>query len=225
MQAARQATTTIPIVVPSSGDPVAAGLTGSLARPSGNITGLAQFSKELGTKAVDLLKEAIPSIRRIAWLGNPANPNTKRGLQDMPEAAAALKLELQPYEVRSLKDFAGIFQAMAKARVEGVGFGRDTLFQAHYSEIASLAAKHRLPSVSTKEFAEKGGLLGYGLDDAALYHRGAYFVDRILKGAKPSDLPFERPTKFELVINLKTAKTLGITIPRVVLARADRVIE
>jgi len=225
VQAAREATSTIPIVVPSSGDPVAAGLTGSLARPSGNITGLAMFDRELGSKRMELLKEAIPGMKRMAWLGNSANPNTKRAVQDTRDAAAALKLELQPYEVRSPEDFAGAFQAMAKARVEGVGVGGDTLFHARYSEIASLAVRHRLGSVSRTEFAEAGGLIGYGLDDAALYRRGAYFVARILKGAKPGDLPFERPTKFELVINLKTAKALGITIPRVVVARADRVIE
>jgi len=223
--AARQATTTIPIVAPTSGDPIAAGLTSSLARPSGNITGSAIFTPELSSKTLELLKEAIPSIKRTAWLFNPANPNNKRGLQDMREATAALKLELQPYEARSPKDFAGAFQAMAKARVEGVGVGRDTLFQAHAEDIVALAAKHRLPLVGPREFAHKGFLIGYGQDDEAVYRRGAYFVDRILKGAKPADLPFERPTRFELVINLKTAKTLGLTIPRVLLARADRVIE
>ena len=223
--AARQATTTIPIVAPTSGDPIAAGLTNSLARPSGNITGSAIFTPELSLKTLELLKEAIPSIKGTAWLFNPANPNNKRGLQDMREATATLKLELQPYEVRSPKDFAGAFRAMAKARVEGVGVGRDTLFQAHAKDIVALAAKHRLPLVGPREFAEKGFLIGYGQDDEAVYRRGAYFVDRILKGAKPADLPFERPTRFELLINLKTAKTLGITIPRGLLARADRVIE
>jgi putative ABC transport system substrate-binding protein len=223
--APRQATTTIPIVAPTSGDPITAGLTSSLARPSGNITGSAIFTPELSMKTLELLKEAIPSVKRIAWLFNPANPNNKRGLQDMRKATTALKLELQPYEARSPKDFAGAFQAMAKARVEGVGVGRDTLFQAHANDIVTLAAKHRLPLVGPREFAEKGFLIGYGQDDEVVYRRGAYFVDRILKGAKPSDLPFERPTKFELVVNLKAAKTLGLTIPRVLLVRADRVIE
>ena len=223
--AARQATTTIPIVAPTSGDPIAAGLTSSLARPSGNITGSAIFTPELSMKTLELLKEALPSVKRIAWLFNPVNPNNKRGLQDMREATAVLKLELQPYEVRLPKDFAGAFQAMAKARVEGVGVGRDTLFQAHGKDIVALAAKHRLPLVGPREFAERGFLIGYGQDDEAVYRRGAYFVDRILKGAKPGDLPFERPTRFDLVINLKTARALGITIPRVLLARADRVIE
>jgi putative ABC transport system substrate-binding protein len=183
------------------------------------------FDRELAAKQMELLKEAIPSIKRLARLAHFANPSIKRGEENARDAATALKLELQPYVVRSPKDFVKTFEAMAKARAEGVTIAQDTLLRAHDSELAALAMKHRLPSVSTREFAEKGGLIGYGLDDAALYRRAAYFVDRILKGTKPNDLPFERPTKFELVINLKTAKALGVTIPPIVLARADRVIE
>jgi putative ABC transport system substrate-binding protein len=174
---------------------------------------------------MEFLKEAIPSIKRMARLSNSTNPSMKRAEENARDAAKALNVELQPYAVRSPKDFEAIFRAMAKARAEGDVLAQDTLFRAHDSELAALAAKYRLPSVSTREFAEKGGLIGYGLDDAALYRRAAYFVDRILKGAKPGDLPFERPTKFELVINLKTAKALGVTIRPVVLGRADRVIE
>ncbi|MEO8442936.1 MAG: ABC transporter substrate-binding protein [Betaproteobacteria bacterium] len=223
--AAHQATTTIPIVVPSSGDPIAMGLSSSLARPTGNVTGSAMFTLELMANSVELLKEAVPRIHRIAWIGNSANPSNKVVLQAVRDAATALKLELLPYAVRSPKEIPGVLQAMVKARAEGVVVSRDTLFQAHDHVLAPLVTKHRLPSVSRREFAEKGGLIGYGLDESALYRRGAYFVDRILKGAKPSDLPIERPTTFELVVNMKTAKALGIKIPNSILLRAEKVIE
>jgi putative ABC transport system substrate-binding protein len=223
--AAKRATTTIPIVVPASGDPIAVGLTSSLARPSGNITGSAMFSLETSAKRMELLRETIPRVTRVAALLNPANGSSGPALQAMRAAAKSLKLELQPFEARSPKEFGSIFSAMAKGHIDAIVVQQDTLFRVHASEIAHLAAKQRLPSVGNKEFAEAGGLIGYGVNDSELYRRGAYFVDRVLKGAKPGDLPIERPTRFELVVNLKTAKALGITIPQSILVRTDRVIE
>ena len=223
--AAKGATATIPIVVPSSGDPVNLGVVSGLSRPGGNVTGIAIFGPELTAKWLALLKETVPGIVRVGLLRNSANPSRVTTSEAMRAAAKSLKLELHGFDVRSPKEFDGAFAAMAKARVDAVLVTGDTLFQAHWSEITKLAAGRRLPSVGRREFAEAGGLIGYGQDDAELYRRGASFVDRILKGAKPADMPVERPTRFELVINLKAAKALGIRIPQSVLVRADRVIE
>jgi putative ABC transport system substrate-binding protein len=225
VSAAKRATTTIPIVVPASSDPIAGGLTSSLARPSGNITGSALFGPETSAKRMELLKEAVPRITRVAALLNPANESSRPTLQAMRAAAKSLKLALQPFELRSPKEFGRGFSAMAKGRVDAVVVQQDTLFRSRASEVADLAAKQRLPSAGNKEFAEAGGLIGYGVTDDDLYRRGAYFVDRILKGAKPSELPVEQPTRLELVINMKTARALGIKIPQSILVRADRVIE
>ena len=222
--AARGATTTIPIVVPTTSDPVALGIVSSLSRPGGNVTGIAVFA-ELNAKQLELLKEAVPRIARVAVLVNSANPLRSTSTEAMSATAKSLKLELQYLEVRSSKDFVGAFAAMAKARIDSLWVSGDTLFQAHWSEIADLAAKQRLPSVGRKEYGEAGGLIGYGVDDLAQYRRSASFIDRILKGAKPADLPVERPTLFELVINIRTAKVIGVAVPRVLLVRADRVIE
>jgi putative ABC transport system substrate-binding protein len=223
--AAKAATTTIPIVVPSSGDPVALGVVSGLARPGGNITGIAMFAPEMYAKRVELLKEAVPRIARVAVTQNPANPSGELMFPALRAAAQKLKLQLQPFKVRAPSEFGSSFSAMSKAHVDAVVVSQDTLFRAHDKEIAALAATQRLPSVGTKEFAQAGGLIGYGVDDAELFRRGAYFVDRILKGAKPADLPVERPTRFELMINLKTAKALGLAIPAELLLRADEVIE
>lgn len=223
--AAKGATATIPIVVPSSGDPMDLGVVSGLSRPGGNVTGIAIFGPEITAKWLAFLKEAVPSIARVGLLRNSANPYRTTTADAVRASAKSLTLELHAFDVRSPKEFSGAFAAMAKAHVDAVLVSGDTLFQAHWSEITELAANHRLPSVGRPEFAEAGGLIGYGQDDAELYRRGAYFVDRILKGAKPADLPVERPTRFELVINLKTAKALGITIPQSVFVRADRVIE
>lgn len=223
--AAKGATATIPIVVPSSGDPVDLGVVSGLSRPGGNVTGIAIFGPEMTAKWLELLKEAVPGIARVGLLRNSANPYRMTTADAVRASAKSLKLELHAFDVRSPKEFDGAFEAMANARVDAVLVSGDTLFQAHWAEITKLAAKRRLPSVGRREFAEAGGLIGYGQDDAELYRRGASFVDRILKGAKPADLPVERPTRFELVISLKTAKALGITIPQSVFARADRVIE
>ncbi len=224
--AAKRATTTIPIVVPATtSDLVGMGLISSLARPGGNITGSAMFGPETAAKRVELFKEAVPRITRVAVLLNPANAASGLILQAMHATAKALKLELQPFEVRAPKEFGRIFSAMAKGRVDAVAVSQDTLFGANANEIAALAARQRLPSAGNKEFAEAGGLIGNGANNAELYRRGAYFVDRILKGAKPADLPVEEPTRFELVINMKTARALGIKLPESILIRADKVIE
>lgn len=224
--AAKDATTTIPIVVPATtSDLVAMGLISGLARPGGNITGSAMFGPETAAKQVELFKEAVPRITRVAVLLNPANAARGVLLQSMRATAGSLKLEVQPFEVQAPKDFERTFSAMAQGRIDALAVSQDTLFGANANEIADRAARQRLPSVGNKEFAEAGGLIGYGANNAELYRRGAYFVDRILKGAKPADLPVEEPTRFELVINMKTAKALGIKIPGSILIRADKVIE
>lgn len=224
--AAKDATKTIPIVVPATtSDLVAMGLISGLARPGGNITGSAMFGPETAAKQVELFKEAVPRITRVAVLLNPANAARGVILQSMRATAKSLKLEAQPFEVRAPKEFEKTFSAMAQGRVDAIAVSQDTLFGANANEIADRAARQRLPSVGNKEFAEAGGLIGYGANNAELYRRGAYFVDRILKGAKPADLPVEEPTRFELVINMKTAKALGIKIPGSILIRADKVIE
>ena len=223
--AAKVATTTVPIVVPSSGDPVAMGIVGGLAHPGGNITGNAMFALELAGKRIGLLKEALPRVVRVGAVTNSANPSHRLAFDAMRAAAESSKLELREFKLRSPNELGGVFDEMARGRVGAVVVSQDTLFQAHAKAIAELAVKRRLPTVGAAAFADAGGLIGYGVDDAALYRRGAYFVDRILKGAKPADLPVERPTRFELVINMKTAKALGIKIPQTLLVRADRVTE
>ena len=225
VSAAKLATTTIPIVDPVMGDPVAFGLSGSLARPTGNITGSSQFGPEVAAKRVQFLKEAVPSIKRVAVLINPANASSAMQVEAIRVAANALKLELLVVDVRSAKEFGEIFSAMAQEHIDAVVVATDTLFRANAIEVANLVAKQRLPSIGPKEFAAVGGLIGFGADDAGLYRHAAYFVDKILKGAKPGDLPIELPTKFQLVINLKTAKALGLTIPQSLLLRADEVIQ
>ena len=225
VSAAQRATTTIPIVDPVMGDPVAIGLSSSLARPGGNITGSVQFSREAGAKSLEFLKEAFPRITRIAVLINPANAGNPLQLQVIGATANALKLELQAFEVRNAKELGATFAAMAQRRVEALVVPSDTLFRANFIEIADRAGKQRLLAAGTKEFAMAGGLIGYGPDPVELYRRSAYFVDRILKGAKPDELPIERATRLELVINLKTAKALGITMPQSLLVRANEVIQ
>ena len=223
--AAKAATTTIPIVVPSSGDPVAMGIVGGLAHPGGNITGNAMFSMELSAKRIEILKEALPRIVRVGAVLNAANPSSRLAFDAMRAAAEASKLELREFKLRSPKELDSIFSEMAKGRIGAIVVSTDTFFQANAKAIADLAAKRRLPAVGAAAFADAGGLIGYGVNDAALYTRAAYFVDRILKGAKPAELPVERPTRFELVVNMKTAKALGVKIPQTLLVRADRVIE
>ena len=223
--AARRATTTIPIVVATSADAVASGIVGSLARPGGNITGLTYFIPELNAKRLELFKEPFSQASRMAVLVNPDNPAMVPIMKAMELTAGSLKMGLQQFPVRGPNEFDGAFSAMAKSRVDAVVIIEEPMFQANAGVLAGLAVQKRLPSAGFKEFAEAGGLMGYGIDILGLFRRAAYFVDRILKGVPPADLPVERPTKFELVINLKTAKALGLTIPQAMLVRANEIIE
>src|SRR6266480_2494044 len=228
IQAAKNTTKTIPIVMVGGGaDPVEAGLVESLARPGGNVTGLTNLARELGGKRLELLKEAVPKLSRVAVLYDPANqPSLHEVKELLPADARALKLTIQPWEIRAVDDFEKVFAALNKQRPDGLySFGAGGVIRPNQKRIAGFALKGRLPSVySNREAVEAGGLMFYGADFADSYRRGAYFVDKILKGAKPADLPVEQPTKFEVVINLKTAKQIGVTIPPNVLARADKVI-
>jgi putative ABC transport system substrate-binding protein len=224
--AAKNATTTIPIVVTAVGDPVAFGLVASLARPGGNVTGMASLSSEVAAKRLELLKDAFPRIRRVAVLLNPDSPTgSGPGFRLMEATAASLKLELHRFGVRGPGEFESAFAAMAKQRVDAVVVMDDGVLAANVGAIAKLAAKMRLPSIGLGEFAEAGGLMAYGVNRLESFRRAATFVDKILKGAKPADLPIEQPTRFETVLNLKTAKALGIQFPQSVLGRTDRVIE
>jgi putative ABC transport system substrate-binding protein len=223
--AAMKATSTIPIIF-STGDPVSAGLVARLDRPGGNLTGINILTVELNAKRLDLLKEAIPTVSRVAVLVNPGNPTTKVTLKDLGGTARALRLKLQVLEVRERQEIGPAFAAMATERAQALLVVSDPMFFAQREQIVDLTAKHRLPGIfEWREFAEAGGLLSYGTNIAGVYRRLAGYVDKILKGAKPADLPVEQPTKFELVINLKTAKALGLTIPQSVLLRADEVIQ
>jgi putative ABC transport system substrate-binding protein len=207
------------------GDPVSLGVSGSLARPERNVTGLAQFSPESYAKRLEFLKEAVPRITRMALLVNPANPSSQRQLQDVRATANALNLELLVLEPRNAGEIRNVLTAMAQRRIDAVVVSSDTLFRASADTIVELALSQRIPVAGIREFGVTGGLIGYGVDPAELYRHAAYFVDRILKGAKPADLPIERATKLDLVINLKTAKLLGITVPQSLLMRANEVIK
>jgi putative ABC transport system substrate-binding protein len=223
------ATKTIPIVMSGRGiDPVEAGLVESLARPGGNVTGITNLTRELGGKRLELFKEAVPKLARVAVLYDPALPGSVIEVKEvLPVAARALRLTLRSWEVRAADDFDRGFAALNKQRPDGLYvFGSGPLMAANRKRIADFALKSRLPSMyGNREAVDAGGLMSYGADLADSYRRVAYFVDRILKGAKPADLPVEQPTKFELVINLKTAKQIGLTIPPDVLARANRLIK
>jgi putative tryptophan/tyrosine transport system substrate-binding protein len=223
--AAKQATTTVPIVMIVSGDAVATGIVASLARPGGNVTGSTFFGPELNAKGFELLKDAFPSASRVGILLNPSNPVNAPILQAMVLTANALNLEVQPFEARTTDELQSVFSKIIKASLDAVAITDDTLFVANARRIAEIMANNRLPSVGFVDFAQAGGLIGYGVNFPDLWYRAAFFVDRILKGAKPTDLPVQQPTKFELVINQKTAKALGIIIPPHLLARADEVIE
>lgn len=224
-RAAKGATTTIPIVMMVSGDAVATGLVASIARPGGNLTGSTFFNPELAAKRLELLKEAVRRITRVAVLLNPDNPINGPVLQAMEATARSLKVVLQQVEARGSNEFEGAFSAMAKRRVDAFVVIEDGMLIANARGIADLAAKKRLPSAGFTEFAEAGGLVGYGVNLLELSRRAAVFVDKILKGSKPGDLPVEQATKFQLIVNLKTAKALRLTIPKPVLVRADRLIE
>jgi len=225
-EAAHRATSTIPIVMAYHPDPVGVGLVSSLAKPGKNVTGMSVDAPELIGKQLQLLKEAVPGISRVAVLSNPALPSNALVLKEAEVAARSLKVQLQVLQVRTPSDLAPAFSAMTKDRAGGFIVLGGSIFFADRTRIAELAAQSQLPSVYVlKQFAEVGGLMAYGPSIRDSLRRAATYVDRILKGAKPGDLPIEQPTKFELVINLKTAKALGLTVPPSLLARADQVIE
>jgi putative tryptophan/tyrosine transport system substrate-binding protein len=224
-RAARNATATIPIIMVTSGDPVALGLVASLARPGGNITGASNFAPELSAKRIELIKEAFPSTQRVGVLFNPDNSINDRNLPAMEQTSKALRFGLQKFAVRSADDIKNAHSAMSKLLVDAVALPEDDFLSATKDNVVELVSKQRLPSIGRADFAEAGGIIGYSVNFFDLYRRAAIFVDKIVKGAKPGDLPVEQPRKFDFVINLKAAKQIGLTIPPNVLARADKVIK
>ncbi len=227
VRAAKQATTTIPIVVSNTSDLVGPGHVVSLARPGGNITGLTNMAPELAGKRLELLKEAVPKLSRVAvlWWNDPADPGHSASWKESQLSARELRLQLHSMEVRNLSDFERAFEDAHKARSDALAVTPSPFFSAHQKRITQLAAKSRLPAIySQGEYANAGGLMSYGPDVVYQHYRAATYVDKILKGNKPADIPVEQPTKFEFVINLKAAKQIGLTIPPNVLARADKVI-
>jgi ABC-type uncharacterized transport system substrate-binding protein len=228
VRAAKNATKTIPIVMTGVGiDPVEAGHVESLARPGGNVTGITNLGRELGGKRLELLKEAVPKLARVAVLYDPANPGSVLEVKEiLPVAARALGLTVRSWEVRAADGFEKVFAALDKQRPDGLYVTGGTLMNVNQKRIVGFALKSRLPSVYfSRGYVEAGGLMSYGADPADSYRRVAIYVDKILKGANPADLPVEQPTKFDLVINLKTAKQIGVTIPQSMLYRADKVIK
>ena len=224
--AAKNATETIPIVMVGVSEPVGLGLIASLARPGGNITGTSAIWPELVGKQLEQLKEIVPKVRRVAILSNPANPAHALSIREVKVAARSLGVQLQLLEARGPTEFDGAFATMAKERVGALLVAADPVFSLHRTRLADLAAKSRLPTMhGLRENVEAGGLMSYGPSSPDTFRRAATFVDKILKGAKPADLPVEQPTKFELVINLKTAKAIGLTMPRSLLLRATEVIQ
>ncbi|MGH7275466.1 MAG: ABC transporter substrate-binding protein [Candidatus Rokuibacteriota bacterium] len=225
LRAARDATGTTPIVTRMSDDPVAAGLAVSLARPGGHVTGLYSLAEELSAKRLELLREAFPRIRRVAVLMSSANAGSQRWFDETGVAARSLKIQLQPLDVKSADGLEAAFRAAVDGHAEALITLRNPLIVRNTKRIVSLAARYRLPAIyDAREFVEAGGLMSYGTNLAELYRHAAVYVDKILKGAKPVDLPIEQPTTFELVVNQKAAKALGLTLPPSFLVRADRVI-
>ena len=225
--AAKNATETIPIVMIYVRDPVGTGLIASLARPGGNVTGVSgSAGLEMFAKQLELLEETVPKIRRVAILSNPANAYHQLAIREVNVAARSLGVQLQLLEARGPNEFDGAFAAMAKERVGALVVLSDAIFSSHRARLADLAARSRLPAAyGVREYVEAGGLMSYGPSLLDSHRRAATYVDKILKGAKPAELPVEQPTKYELVINLKTAKALGLTIPQTLLLRADQVIQ
>ena len=224
-RAAKEATITIPIVMEQDSDPVGNGFVASLARPGGNITGLATFRPELSGKQLELLKEIVPKLSRVAVFGTSAYPGNAQALKEIELAAKALGVRLQYLDVVSSKDIETAFRAASKGRAESLLVLGGPVLNSHRTQIADLAAKNRLPAIyDRREYVEAGGVMSYATSITDLDRRAAGYVDKILKGAKPAELPVEQPTKFELVINLKAAKQIGLAIPPNVLARADKVI-
>jgi putative tryptophan/tyrosine transport system substrate-binding protein len=226
IDAAKRATKTIPIVFPVTFDPVESGFVASLARPGGNLTGLSTVNPDAAAKRVELLKEVLPQISRLAVLRNPINSGSQFPLKETEAGAKQLGIRLQTLEARSPEELEGVFRLATSERAGALIVIVDALFNAEQQRISELALRHRLPAMfDSAQYVEAGGLISYGANLSDLFRRAATYVDKILKGAKPGDLPVEQPTKFDLVINLKTAKQIGLTIPPQVLARADKVIK
>jgi putative ABC transport system substrate-binding protein len=223
--AAKKATSTIPIVITAVGDMLALGLISSLSRPAGNVTGLSLFVAELTAKRLELITEVVPGLAKVAILLNPENAASSFVLQETEATAKALHVELRTFEARQPRDFERVFAAMADQGVGAVVVHEDTMLIANVNALAIYSAVRRLPSCGAPELVRSGGLLAYGINFPDTDYRAGAFVDRILKGAKPGDLPVERSTKFNVIVNLQTAKALGLTVPDTVLARADEVIE
>jgi putative ABC transport system substrate-binding protein len=224
--AVKQATATIPIVMAVVADPVAMGLVAGVARPGSNLTGLSSFSPEIQAKRLELLKEVMPRMTRVAFLLNSDNPvSTGPVLQAMEMAAKSLMVRLEQFPVRRPSDFESAFERIGERGIDGVAIDDEPMTIANMKALAALAMRHRLLSIGNREFAQDGGLIGYGVDFVAIFRRAAVFVDKILKGTKPADLPIEQATRFEFVLNLKTAKALGLDLPTATLLRADEVIE
>jgi putative ABC transport system substrate-binding protein len=225
--AARKVTDTIPIVMIAAGDPVKLGLIASLARPGGNVTGVAwDVGLEIFPKSLELLKEAVPKVRRVAVLSNPANPGQPQAISNLSTAADALRLQVQLFEAREPNELDSFFASVTKERAEAVFIIEDPMFRSQHARLAELTTKSKVPSIfGGREYVEAGGLMSYGPSLAAAFQRAAVFTDKILKGARPADLPVEQPTKFDLTINLRTAKMLGVAVPQSLLLRADQIIE
>ena len=224
-RAARQATSTIPIVVMAAADLVSSGLVPSIARPGGNLTGLTFFFAEICAKRVELIKEAVPGATRLGVLVNPVNPSGEMALTAMQRTAGSLRVELLPVDVRAPDGIAGAFATLVSRGAQALTFIEDPLLNSNARYIAQLAAQNRLPLIGEKSAAEAGALMAYAVDRYDLWFRTAFFVDKIVKGTQPADLPIDQAAKFELIINLKTAKALGLDISPMLLARADKVIE
>jgi putative ABC transport system substrate-binding protein len=223
--AAKRATTTIPIVMASIGDPVAVGIITKLARPGGNITGQTFFNPELRAKRIELLKEVMPRLSRVAVILNADNPATGPEFQAMETTAQSLNVKLLPFRLRTSSELVSAFESMEQASVEAVETGDDPLSFGNVGAIVALAARGRLLTIGPEDVARAGGTMGYGVDFVATFRHAASFVDRILKGANPADLPIERASKFQFILNLKAAKALGLDVPTATLLRADEVIE
>ena len=224
-QRAKQATSVIPIVIAIGDDPVEMGLVASLAHPGGNVTGVTSLATELRGKMLELLKEIVPRLTRVAVLWSPVDPRFVSNFKESEIVARSLGLQLQSLEVRGPDELEGAFRAATKERAEALIMLRAPVINAHLKRIADMTIKSRIPAIHDDSvFVEAGGLISYGTDFPHLYRRAAHYVDRILKGTKPADLPVEQPTRFELTVNLKTAKQIGLMIPQRVLTRADKVI-
>jgi putative ABC transport system substrate-binding protein len=224
-RAASKAANEIPIVMAQDNDPIGNGFVASLSRPGGNITGLSTLSAELNGKRLELLQEIVPKLGRVAILGNSTVPGNAQAIKEIKIAASALGIEILSFDIRHSSDIESAFRSAETARANAAIVPNNPMLSAQRSRVADLAVKSRLAAIYERlEFVEDGGLLSYGVSSADLFRRAATYVDKILKGAKPADLPVEQPMKFEFIINLKTAKQIGLTIPPNVLARADRVI-